>query len=176
MANQLFYPKSTFIYQISGESNKLFFPSPRNRVQSKVEAGATTAGSVIESPIDLTKANIIAGMAVYNVDTGSSLRGSGSFIKTIDYTTNKITTTFPLMAAGERYEIYVNKPDPCVIMTGFEIGKNDVFDLVDAEGNLVTYDIGKLVQLHTANLPLPFQVIQLLKTSNITSPIICMWN
>ena len=179
MANQLFYPKSTFMYRIGGASDILFLPSPRNRVETAAVAGAATVGPVIESGVDLSKSNIKVGMTMFNVDPTSSLRGVGAVITSIDYATNKITiSTNNGVVAGINYEIYENKPDPCVITYADAIDKNDIWELVDAEGNLVTWNIGAVGPAGNPNTPIPFQVTKILKTSVIASlkPIICMWN
>lgn len=179
MANQLFYPKSTFMYRVGSDSNDLFLPSPRNRVETAAVAGAATAGAVIESGVNLSKSNIKVGMAVYNVDLSASLMGMGAFISSIDYTANTFTITTNIgIIAGVSYEIYENKPDPCIITYTEAIDKNDMLELEDAEGNIVTWNIGVIGPAGDARVPIPFQVRKILKNTTIAAlkPIICMWN
>ena len=116
MANQLFYPKSTFMYRVGTASDDLFLPSPRNKVETAAVAGAATLGPVVESGVDLKKSNIKVGMAMFNVDPTSLLRGMGALITSIDYAANTLTISANNgVVAGINYEIYENKPDPLIV-------------------------------------------------------------
>ena len=62
----------------------------------------------------------------------------GNLIESIDYAANKLTiSTNNGVVAGINYEIYENKPDPLLLCIGCN-DKNDIWELVDAEGNHVT--------------------------------------
>jgi hypothetical protein len=181
MPNQLFYPKSTTICRISGDSDTLYLPSPRNLIIPGAKAGGATAGAVIECDFLVRKGMVKEGDVMYNNKIGDPQRGQMAFIVDTDYSANTVTITSNIgVVATTPFRIYKHAPDPCIIMTPGIINKSDILSLEDASGNPFAFVSGHAAALGGLN-PLPVQVTRLLKTgSSLNEPgfdyIICMHN
>lgn len=133
MPNQLFYPKTVYAYKNSNPDN-LYLPSPRHQIIADWKAGGTTAGTdiAVDAPNTTTSTGMIEGCFVLNTTAASGNYGAISAITGLK--PDQIVTSAAIVAAGEFYSVFYNKPDGAILFYTGGIDKNDVLDLTDAGG------------------------------------------
>ena len=144
MPNQLFYPKTTFTYRVSSDSDKLYLPSPRNQMTQDIRAVIGTVGTTIVSGVKLDdiRESVQVGMALFNT-TGGGGMGIGCFITEVDYTTDTITVSNNPggLPVNGTFRIFKNAPDACLIRQPL-IDGGDILEVMDAGGNIVVWPSG----------------------------------
>jgi len=143
MPNQLFYPKTVYAYKNSNPDN-LYLPSPRHQIVGNWIAGAGTAGTdiVVDAPDTTTSTGMVEGCFVLNTTPGGLNYGTVSAITGLK--PDQIVTSAAIVAAGETFSVFYNKPDGAILFYSGEVGKFDILDMDDAGGRRHTeYPFGK---------------------------------
>ena len=151
MPNQLFNPKTLYAVKssgtlITGNPDNMYLPSPRHQIMGEIVAGAGTAGASIQIPTSVraTTAGGVSGSCfVLNIENTSVNYGVCSQI--VDYKPDEIVmNTAGVVAAGEHFSVFYNKPDGAILFFTGGIDKNDLLDFTDAGGrNHFDYPFGK---------------------------------
>ena len=179
MPNQLFYPKTVYAYKNSNADN-LYLPSPRHQIVGNWTAGVGTAGTdiVVDAPDTTTSTGMTeGGCFVLNTTAGGLNYGAISAITGLK--PDQIVTSAAIVAAGETYSVFYNKPDGAILFYFGTIDKNDVLDLDDAGlRNHPQYPFGKFAGPAAYNswqTCVGFQVTRLNKNTVIDDPDHIFW-